>query len=146
MDKGHGRVEVRTARTTSILTACGQWPGLQQGVELRRERRVKGTVTVEVSYAITGSPADRADAARLLTFVRDHWQRENRSHWVRDVTLGEDARRVRSGSPPQVLAALRNAAVHLLATVPADSNKAAIETLQVNPDLAHKLIGIPTRR
>ena len=146
MDKGHGRVEVRTARTTSVLTVCGQWPGLKQGVELRRERRVKGAVTVEVSYAITSLPAERADAGRLLAFVRDHWKVENRLHWVRDATLGEDACRVRSGSAPQVLAALRNAALHLLATVPADSNKAAIETLQVSPLLAHKLIGIPNRR
>ena len=146
MDKGHGRVEVRTVRTTSLLTLGGKWPGLEQGVELRRERRVKGKVTVEVSYAITSLSADHADAGRLLHLVRDHWQMENRSHWVRDVTLGEDACRVRSGAAPQVLAAFRNVAVHLLATVPADSNKAAIETLQVNPHLAHKLIGIPKSR
>ena len=139
-------MEIRTARATSILTVCGKWPGLKQGVELRRERWVNGKVAVEVSYAITSLPADQADASRLLTFVRDHWKVENRSHWVRDVTLGEDACRVRSGAAPQVLAALRNAAVHLLATVPADSNRAAIETLQVNPHLAHKLIGIPNRR
>lgn len=119
---------------------------MEQGVELRRERRVKGKVTVEVSYAITSLSADHADAGRLLHLVRDHWQMENRSHWVRDVTLGEDACRVRSGAAPQVLAAFRNVAVHLLATVPADSNKAAIETLQVNPHLAHKLIGIPKSR
>jgi predicted transposase YbfD/YdcC len=115
-------------------------------VELRRERRGNGKVTVEVCYAITSLPPDEADAGRVLQFVRDHWRIETQLHWVRDVTLGEDACRVRSGAAPQVLAALRNAAVHLLATVPADSNTAAIETLQVNPHLAHKLIGIPARR
>ena len=39
---------------------------------------------------------------------------ENRLHWVRDVSMGEDASRVRSGSAPEALAALRNAAVSLL--------------------------------
>ncbi len=33
---------------------------------------------------------------------------------MRDVTLGEDASRVRKGSGPQVLAAVRNAALGLL--------------------------------
>lgn len=146
MDKGHGRVEVRTVRTTPLLTLGGKWPGLKQGVELRRERRVNGKVVVEVSYAVTSLSAERADAGRLLQFVRDHWRIENQLHWVRDVTLGEDRCRVRAGAAPQVLAAFRNAVVHLLATVPADSTKAAIETLQVNPTLARKLIGIPQRR
>ncbi len=65
---------------------------------------------------------------------------------MRDGTLGEDACRVRTGHAPQVLAALRNAVAHLLAGVPADSNPAAIEALQVNPDLARRLIGIPQTR
>ena len=101
---------------------------------------------MEVSYAITSLSPDEADAERLLAFVRDHWTIENQLHHVRDVTLGEDACRVRTGSAPQVLAALRNAVVHLLAGVSADSNPAAIEHLQVNPDVARALIGIPKGR
>jgi hypothetical protein len=48
-----------------------------------------------------------------------------------------------TGAAPQVLAALRNAVVHLLARVEAESRPAAIERLQANPDEAKKLIGIP---
>ena len=105
-----GRGEVRTLWTTSVLTAGSKWPGLKQGIEWRRERRVKGTVEVEVSCAITSLPPDEAGVERLRAFVRDHGAIENQLHDVRDVTLGEDARRVRTGSAPQVLAALRNAA------------------------------------
>ena len=43
-----------------------------------------------------------------------HWGIENRLHWVRDVTLGEDRCRVRTGRAPQDLAAFRNAALSLL--------------------------------
>jgi hypothetical protein len=64
-----------------------------------------------VAYAITSVPKEQADAARLLGWWRGHWGIENRSHYVRDVTLGEDASRVRTGSAPQVLAAFRNAAI-----------------------------------
>lgn len=39
---------------------------------------------------------------------------ENRSHWVRDVTSGEDRSHVREGHLPQVIAALRNVAIDLI--------------------------------
>ena len=84
-----------------------------------------------------------ADAADLLELLRNHWRIENCLHYVRDVTLGEDACRVRKGTAPQVLAALRNAVVHLLAQVPADSRPEAIELLQIHPERARELIGIP---
>jgi predicted transposase YbfD/YdcC len=98
---------------------------------------------VEVAYGITSLSPSEADAARLLELVRDHWRIENCLHYVRDVTLGEDACRVRSGSAPQVLAALRNAVVHLLAAVEAESRPAAVERLQGRPAEALQLIGIP---
>ena len=73
-----------------------------------------GQTTREVRYFITSVPRGLADARRLLQWVRGHWSIENRTHYVRDVTLGEDASRVRRGSGPQVLAAVRNAALGLL--------------------------------
>lgn len=143
MDKGHGRLERRTLRTTRLLTLGHLWAGLRQGFELTRERTVRGKKTVEVVYGITSLSPDRADAAALLRLVRDHWRIENEPHYVRDVTLREDAGRVRSGTAPQVLAALRNAVVHLLAGVEADSAPEAIELLHLDPDRARRLIGIP---
>jgi predicted transposase YbfD/YdcC len=117
--------------------------GLKQGFEITRERTAKGQTTVEVDYGITSLGPDEADAARLLDLVRGHWRIENELHYVRDVTLGEDACRVRTGNAPQVLAALRNTVIHLLRDVPADSRPAAIEQLNVTPDRALELIGIP---
>lgn len=143
VDKGHGRTEKRTLRATAILTAGQQWAGLEQGFEVTRERTVKGVKAVEVVHGITSLSPQQADAATLLGLLRDHWLIENELHYVRDVTLGEDACRVRSGNAPQVLAAIRNAVVHLLAQVEADSCPEAIERLQVHPDHAKKLIGIP---
>jgi hypothetical protein len=143
VDKGHGRTEKRTLRTTTILTAAPQWAGLKQGFEITRERTIKGVKTVEVVHGITSLSPRRADAATLLGLLRGHWLIENELHYVRDVTLGEDACRVRSGNAPQVLAALRNAVVHLLAQVDAQSCPEAIELLQIHPDQAKNLIGIP---
>ena len=67
---------------------------------------------------------------------------ENCLHYVRDVTLGEDACRVRKGNAPQVLAALRNAVVHLLAGVKAESRAAATEELAACSHEALGLLGL----
>jgi hypothetical protein len=50
----------------------------------------------------------------LLLQGSSDWGIENRLHYVRDVTLGEDANRTRVGSGPQALAALRNLAISKL--------------------------------
>lgn len=125
---------------TTLLTVGQDWPGLEQGFRITRRRVIRGVATEEVAYGITSLPRDRADAARLLALVRGHWQIENGLHDVRDVTLGEDACRVRSGSAPQVLAALRNAAVHLLTGLGAKSRAAATRRLASHPDEAVALL------
>ena len=67
-----------------------------------------------ILHAITSLPTDKLDPAALLQLSRDHWAIENRLFHVRDVTFGEDACRVRSGSAPQALADIRNAALTLI--------------------------------
>ncbi len=79
----------------------------------RRERRAGVTVT-KTAYSVTSLTHGRTDAGRRLGLVRAHWSVEDGLHHVWDVTLREDAGRVRRGAAPQVLAGLRNAAVHLL--------------------------------
>jgi len=74
----------------------------------------RGKVSHETRYFITSVPRELADASQVLKWARGHWSIENRSHYVRDVTLGEDASRIRKGSGPEVMAALRNAAIGLL--------------------------------
>ena len=44
--------------------------------------------------------------------IRGHWGIENRDHYVRDVTLGEDRSRIRSNPP--IFAKLRNFALNIL--------------------------------
>lgn len=98
---------------------------------------------MEVIYGITSLAVEEANARRLLGLTRQHWGIENRLHYVRDVTLAEDACRVRKGSAPQVLAAVRNAVIHLLADVQADSRAAAIRRLNNHPEEALALLDLP---
>jgi predicted transposase YbfD/YdcC len=90
------------------------WPGLAQVCRRERTTVRGGKRTVEVDYAITSLSRQRASAADVQKFWRGHWGIENRVHYVRDVAFGEDHCRVRKGSAPQALAALRNAAINLL--------------------------------
>ena len=126
-----------------MLNAYLDWPDVGQVFEVERVRVVGDKTSVEVVHGITSLRRDRADAARLLGLARGHWGIENGLHWVRDVTLGEDGCQVRTGSAPQVLAALRNAVVHLLAGVEAESRAAATERLSARPHEALSLLGCP---
>jgi predicted transposase YbfD/YdcC len=142
VDKGHGRIEKRSIRLTTILTKTQQFKGLKQGFELTRERTEKGKTTVEVVYGITSLSRERADAQRLLELTRWHWGIENGSHYRRDVTLGEDQSRVRKGSAPEILAGLRNSIIHLVKDI-APSLAAAIRRLGNCFSQALDLLGLP---
>jgi predicted transposase YbfD/YdcC len=110
----HGdRVERRQVWVSGALQGYLDWPGVRQVLRVERRCLREGTWTREVRYAIT-SLGPAVGATTLLAHVRGHWAIENRLHWVRDVTFGEDACRVRRGAAPQVLAGLRNTVIALL--------------------------------
>jgi hypothetical protein len=96
-------------------------------------RVLAGKAEVEVVHGITSLGRDRADAGRMLALVRGHWGIENRLHYVRDEALGEDRCRVRKGSGPQALAAVRNVAVYLLGRVNPANKAAATRRLAARP-------------
>jgi hypothetical protein len=56
----------------------------------------------------------QAPPQRLLTLIRAHWHIENRLHWRRDVTLGEDRCQTRTGATPGILARLNSAVLSLM--------------------------------
>ncbi|MGL5094422.1 MAG: hypothetical protein ACRDD1_02465 [Planctomycetia bacterium] len=58
---------------------------------------------------------------------------------MKDVTLGEDGGRVRKGSAPQVLAALRNTAVHVLKRLNGNV-RAAVETAAADLPAAFRML------
>ena len=117
LDKGHGRVERRTLKATTALNDYLDWPGVAQVGQVHSEVLKDGQTAQETRYFITSVPRSVAGAGELLTWARGHWSVENRSHYVRDVTLGEDASRIRKRSGPQVMAAFRNATIGLLRTM-----------------------------
>ena len=114
VEKGHGRRERRTLTATTALNGYLDWPGVGQVGRVESVVERDGKCTTETRYFITSVPRAVAGAAGLLSWSRGHWTIENRSHYVRDVSLGEDASRIRKGSGPEVMAALRNLAIGFL--------------------------------
>lgn len=114
VEKGHGRIETRRiqVRTKLPLRLDQDWPGLTAICRIERIRELKDRCSREVIYAITSLPAGKLDPAALLRLSRDHWQIENCLFHVRDVTFREDACRVRTGSAPMALAAIRSAVLN----------------------------------
>ena len=86
-----------------------------------------------MAYRITSLGPDQADAARLLELDRGHWGIENGLHHIRDVTLGEDACRVRTATAPEVLAAARNLALGLLRRLGLPSIASATRRIVMHP-------------
>ncbi|MEV4516564.1 ISAs1 family transposase [Dactylosporangium sp. NPDC049525] len=112
-DRGHGRREIRTLKILSVSTGI-DFPNAAQAIQIRRRRRrldEPRRFTTETVHAITDLLAHQAKPFHLADWIRGHWSIENKVHWVRDVTYDEDRSQIRTGTGPQVMAAIRNAAI-----------------------------------
>lgn len=139
----HGdRHEQRTLRASAALNDYLRWPHVGQVCAIERTVRRKGRTTDETSYAITSLTPEQADARRLLSLWRGHWSIENRLHWVRDVTFDEDRSQVRTGSGPQVVAALRSTAIAVHRRAGHANIAAALRTYAARPLAALPLLGL----
>ena len=81
---------------------------------LQRERTQQGKHSVEVVYGWSSLSPQRCSPQRLLRLIRAHWAVENRLHWRRDLTLGEDRCGVRFLPVAQMLAVLNTVLLSLM--------------------------------
>jgi predicted transposase YbfD/YdcC len=110
--RGHGRRETRTIKATTVRTPGGLgFPHAIQAVRITRTRTTNAKTTRETAYLVITLPAADAQPVELNQWARRHWHIENRLHWIRDVTFGEDAHQARTGNGPAVAAVLRNTAI-----------------------------------
>jgi predicted transposase YbfD/YdcC len=143
MDAGHGRIDIRTLHARAGPdSAQGVWPGLAQVCRLVHQSQRQGRWHTEVHSKITSLPPERAGPADLLRLSRRHWAIENELHYVRDVTLGEDASHVRSGVAPQAMAALRNLIVAVLQRHGMSNRAAGLRHFAWHPDQAAQALGL----
>lgn len=137
----HGdRYEEREILVSSSLADYLEWPYVGQVCRIERRVWRKGRLRAEMGYAITS--LKNAKANRLQKLWRGHWGIENKLHYVRDVTMGEDASQVRTRSAPEVMAALRNLTLSLLRLAGVQNVAAALRRNARYPEEALALMGL----
>lgn len=136
-DRGHGRIERRTLTVMSLSEEDNlDWPGARQIGSITRVRinlRTGEILSRETTCFVTSLSSEQASPQNLLAIVRGHWTIENRVHYVRDVTLAEDASPIRKGNSPQVMTTLRNLVLTLLRRFGVTNVATALIRNSVNP-------------
>ena len=115
INKGHGRVEVRTARVSCAVDWLQEqlaqpWPGLAAVGQITAQRTIGDATSRETRYYLLSRawPPEEVNA-----LVRGHWAVENQLHWSLDVIFKEDQSRNRKGHCARNMALLRKLALNL---------------------------------
>ena len=116
---GHGRIEKRTIRTSSMLNDYLDWPGVEQVYHLERQftwmRQGQAYKTSrEVEVGITSLSRKKGPPEKVLAVRRQHWQIETGLHYRRDVTFHEDGTRTTIKDAGPILSTVHNLVLGLI--------------------------------
>ena len=139
-DKGHGRLEKREASVFDLSESLiPKWEKLiktlivvDKGRSKRDTKNKKWAKGEEISFYVC---TDEFSAEQSLYYIRNHWGIENQNHYVRDVSMGEDASRIRV--KPFLIAIIRSFALNILRFFGVENIK---EQLYINSLSATQLI------
>lgn len=121
-DKGHGRIETRTASLSADigwLQEAHDWPGLEAIGKITATREINGRISKETRFYLL---SQAFTPQRFNIIVRSHWSIENQLHWRLDVVMDEDQARNRKDHGPQNLALLRKLALNLAKLEPSKTS------------------------
>jgi len=97
--------------------------------------------SVEDRYYLSSQEAHERTDEEWINLTRSHWSVENRNHWRRDATLGEDRTRLGNANALANLALIRSVNLRLLALFNQDDwMPAKNERLAAHPEQALDLV------
>lgn len=118
IEKEHGRITSRKAsvfKAEPHLMPNDGWGAISSIIKIERFRELFNTKTKtyknapEISYYVA---TNNLNAEEYNEIIRGHWGIENSNHYVRDVSLKEDASRIRIN--PQNMVLLRSFSLNIL--------------------------------
>ena len=122
----------------------GEWgPLVSAVVRITRETSIRSAATglwkSREETAIYVSSV-MLPAETFANAIRNHWAIENKNHWVRDVTLAEDASRIRIN--PGVMARLRSQALNIVRANGVANIAKAIWSAALDPEISLSYSGM----
>jgi hypothetical protein len=99
----------------------------------KRENLSTGKTSQELVYLITNAPPEELSPKQLLELKRSYWDIENKLHYIKDNTFGEDRSTIRARFGPQNMSALRNLAVSIFRAAGVPNIKRWVDNLKHNP-------------
>jgi predicted transposase YbfD/YdcC len=145
LTKTRNRLESRKVELfiSPSLTEAEKWTLVKVVVKVERYRQVFDTKTKtwknsdETAFYISTIVLS---APEFCQAIRQHWGIENRNHYVRDVTLGEDKSRIRTN--PHIFAKLRSFALNILRHNQVDNVSLELFDNSMNLDRVLNYVGI----
>jgi predicted transposase YbfD/YdcC len=110
INKGHGRIETRRVSISQACLNLTDWLAIKTFIKVESQRHTKHKIECKTRYYISDL---EETAFEFYQRIRGYWGVENRVHYVRDVTQGEDKSRIRTTPLPQILTIARNLAINL---------------------------------
>ena len=143
--KARNRIESRQVELfiAPPLTDDKKWALVQVVVKVKRYPQLFDTKTKawkksdETAFYISTIVLS---AQEFCQAIRNHWGIENRNHYVRDVTLGEDKSRIRTN--PHIFAKLRSFALNILRHNKIDNVSLALFENCMNLDNVLNYVGV----
>lgn len=134
VNKGHGRIEKRLVSIMKSQLNLPGWLSVKTIIKIESQRQTRYKSESETRYYISDLIES---ASSFYQRIRGYWGVENKVHYVRDVTFGEDKSRIRILPLPQILAIARNLAINLYRNAGFDNMAQARRRCQF--DLDHLL-------
>ena len=150
MGHSRNRYEIRSTKVfVPDETIISKWPSVHSLVAVERIRRVtpKGGLkknhlpicSRETAYFISSLPSD-TKARVFHQGIRAHWAIENSLHYVKDVTLQEDASRIRTKQAPENMSVLKDMALNVFRKQGYDNMAQAIRLVCHDIPLLQRMI------
>ena len=106
-----GRLERREVYVSNNVAGISdEWVGLKEIIKVKRWTKRKQGIREETAFFISSK---QTNALHYCDGIRSHWEIENSLHWVKDVTLREDASRIRTDQAPENMSTLRNITLNI---------------------------------